>query len=163
MSKIERTLVLFKPGGMDLFSDVRIMIVRTVDVNGFHIVYEDHVDLSEQQGLDLYRQHEGEWYHGALAKQVSSRQLYGMVIEGEDAVGVIKRLVGMNNKPEEAKTETPGTIRGQFVIDNYADRKFNKEVVDNICHASGKLDEATWEIAVVFPHLQQYNHSQCGI
>jgi len=159
---VERTLILFKPGGMDRFSDVRIMIVRTVDVNGFHIVHEDHIDLSDKQGKELYRMHKGQWYHCLLAEQVSSCQLYGMVIEGEDAVSVIKRLAGPT-KPEEAKTEAPGSIRGQFVIDNYAERKAKCEVVDNICHASGTPDEAKWEIGVVFPRLQSYDHAQCGI
>jgi nucleoside-diphosphate kinase len=75
-----------------------------------------------------------------------------MVIEGKDAVGIIKRLVGPT-KPEVAKSEAPGSIRGQWVIDNFEERKAKGEVVDNICHASATPEEAEWEIEVVFPEL----------
>lgn len=150
--KDERTLLLFKPRGMEHFDVVRDMVMRTVEANTFCIVHEDVVYLNKEQGLALYRMHEGEWYHDTLANQVSSCQLYGMVIEGEDAVAIIKRLIGPT-KPEEAKSESPGSIRGQIVVDNYAERKANKEVVDNICHGSGNCAEALWEIGVVFPEL----------
>lgn len=150
---MERTLILLKPGGMDVFGGVRNMIRHTEDANGFTVVCENLVNLTKEQGLALYRMHEGELYHPVLAKQVSSCQLYAMVIEGDDAVAIIKRLVGPT-KPEEAKSEAPGSIRGQFVIDNYAERKAKGEVVDNICHASGTVAEAEWEIGVVFPDLQ---------
>ena len=148
--KTERTLLLLKPGGMNVFNEVRNMVQRTVMANDFKVIREGPVELTEAQGFELYRQHEGQWYHSALAKQVSSCWLYAMVVEGENAVAVIKRLAGPT-KPEEAKIEAPGSIRGQFVIGSYAESKARGEVVDNICHASGNVDEAEWEINIVSP------------
>lgn len=150
---MERTLILFKPGGVSFFSDVKAMVERTVNANRLRIVHNRFLILGVEQGLALYKAHEGQWYHHLLAEQVGTDNTYAMVIEGEDAVAIIKRLVGPT-KPEEAKAEAPGSIRGQFVIDNYAERKDKHEVVDNICHASGTIDEAKWEIRVVFPDLQ---------
>lgn len=145
---------MFKPGGMQHFDEVRLMIQRTVANNDYLVVKECPIKLDRNQGLRLYRQHEGRWYHSLLATQVSSQELYAMVIEGQEVVKVIKKLIGLT-KPEEAKIKNPGSIRGQFVIDNYAERQERNEVTDNICHASGKIREAKWEISVVFPDLFQ--------
>lgn len=152
VSEIERTLFLFKPQGCKSgrFVPVHHMIERTVKANHLTVIYDNAVKLTKDQGLDLYRLHEGQWDYELLANQVSSKPLYAMVIEGEDAVGIIKRLLGPT-KPEEAKSEVPGSIRGQFVIDNYAERKAEGKVVDNIGHASATVEEALWEISVVFP------------
>lgn len=155
VSEIERTLFLFKPGGYesDLFVFVEEMISRTMNANGLNCTHSDVIGLTMEQGLDLYRGHKGQWYHELLAEQVSGKWLCAMVIEGEDAVGIIKRLLGPT-KPEEAKSQVPGSIRGQFVIDNYDERKAKGEVVDNIGHASATVEEAEWEIGVVFPELK---------
>jgi nucleoside-diphosphate kinase len=65
-----------------------------------------------------------------------------MVIEGNSAVGVVKKLVGST----EPLTSDIGTIRGDLTIDSYNLSNSDARAVRNLVHCSDKPNEAEREI-----------------
>ena len=65
-----------------------------------------------------------------------------MVWEGNQAVGVVKKLVGGT----EPSTSDVGTIRGDFTIDSYAICAVDDRAVRNLIHCSDAPEEAEREI-----------------
>ena len=68
------------------------------------------------------------------------------VWEGYDAIKVVRKLVG-STKPAEA---APGTIRGDFSIDNVELANALKRPFRNLVHASGNESEAENELDLWF-------------
>ena len=69
-----------------------------------------------------------------------------MVVEGNQAVGVVKKLVGST----EPLTSDVGTIRGDFTVDSYNRAGIDGRAVRNLIHCSDKPEEAEREIALWF-------------
>jgi nucleoside diphosphate kinase (EC 2.7.4.6) len=59
-----------------------------------------------------------------------------MVIEGDDVVQVIRRMIG-NTDPKEAP---PGTIRGDYALSKS----------ENVIHASDSIEKAQREMSLFF-------------
>ena len=69
-----------------------------------------------------------------------------MVLEGHNAVNVVKKLTGPTNV-EEAQ---PGTIRGDYSHDTYTLANVSDRPIITVIHASGEVDEAKKEIDLWF-------------
>jgi nucleoside-diphosphate kinase len=67
-----------------------------------------------------------------------------MVIEGNQAVGIVKKLVGGT----EPLTSDVGTIRGDLTLDSYTLADADGRAVRNIIHCSDKPEEAEREIKI---------------
>lgn len=65
-----------------------------------------------------------------------------MVLEGNQAVAVVKKLVGGT----EPATSDVGTIRGDFTIDSYNISAVDNRSVRNLIHCSDEVEEAKREI-----------------
>ena len=78
-----------------------------------------------------------------------------MVLEGVDAVELVRKLVGGT----EPKNAAPGTIRGDFshMSFGYADQAGRG--IPNLIHASGCMEEAAEEIAHWFNDGELYEYS----
>ena len=70
----------------------------------------------------------------------------GLVIEGNQSVAVIKKLVGGT----EPTTSDVGTIRGDFTIDSYEVAGIDSRAVRNLVHCSDSVEEAEREIKLWF-------------
>jgi nucleoside-diphosphate kinase len=68
------------------------------------------------------------------------------VFEGPNAVKKVRSLIG-STFPE---TATPGTIRGDFGLENSFTGTVRKRTTYNLIHASGSVDEAEYEISLWF-------------
>jgi nucleoside-diphosphate kinase len=81
-----------------------------------------------------------------------------MVLEGNQAVGVITKLVGTT----EPSTSDVGTIRGDYTVDSYAHSSYENRAVRNLIHCSESPAEAEREIGVWFneSELMQYVTAQ---
>ncbi len=80
----------------------------------------------------------------ANAKYMSAAPVVAMIWEGNQAVGVIKKIVGST----EPATSDVGTIRGDFTIDSYAHSAYEDRAVRNLIHCSDAPEEAEREIAL---------------
>lgn len=81
-----------------------------------------------------------------LVVMMTSGPVVAMVIQGNEAVGVVKKLVGGT----EPCTSDVGTIRGDFTIDSYEHAGVSERAVRNLIHCSDELEEAQREIGVWF-------------
>jgi nucleoside-diphosphate kinase len=77
-----------------------------------------------------------------------------MVLEGVEAVGLVRKLVGTT----EPKSALPGTIRGDYshMSFGYADEA--GKGIPNLIHASGDPGEAEQEISHWFADEELYSY-----
>lgn len=90
----------------------------------------------------------------ALVKYMTVSPVVSMVIEGNQAVAVVKKLVGET----EPATSDVGTIRGDFTTDSYAICAVDDRAVRNLIHCSDEVDNANKEIAMWFKPEELYNY-----
>ncbi|MEK7613609.1 MAG: nucleoside-diphosphate kinase [Patescibacteria group bacterium] len=81
-----------------------------------------------------------------LVTFMSSGPCVAIVIQGNQAVNVIKKIVGGT----EPSTSDVGTIRGDFTIDSYEHAGVQERAVRNLAHCSDVPEEAMREIKVWF-------------
>lgn len=72
--------------------------------------------------------------------------IIAMVLEGHNAVAVVRKLVG----PTNVEQALPGTIRGDYSHDTYALANVSDRPIITIIHASGDLKDAKKEIGIWF-------------
>ena len=92
---------------------------------------------------------------GRLIRYLSSGPVVAMVWEGNEAVGVVKKITGGT----EPLTSDVGTIRGDLTIDSYDLADTDDRAVRNLIHASGTPEEAEKEITIWFKEeeILKYN------
>lgn len=79
-----------------------------------------------------------------------------MVWEGNQAVGIVKKIVGGT----EPLTSDVGTIRGDLTVDSYEIANADGRAVRNLIHCSDEKDEAIREILIWFSNdeIIKYKH-----
>jgi nucleoside-diphosphate kinase len=90
----------------------------------------------------------------ALLKFMSAGPVVAMVLEGNCAVDVVKKLVGGT----EPKTSDVGTIRGDYTLDSYKLSNLDNRAVRNLIHCTGEVDEADFEINLWFKPEEIINY-----
>ena len=93
---------------------------------------------------------------GALVKFMTAGPVVMMVIEGNQSVAVVKKLVGET----EPATSDVGTIRGDLTMDSYSIAAIDDRAVRNLIHCSDQVEEAKREIGLWFEEseLTRYKH-----
>jgi len=81
-----------------------------------------------------------------LADYMTSGPVVGMILSGNRAISLVRKLVG-HTFPSEA---APGTIRGDFSTDSPDLANQEARSIYNIIHASGDPDEAANEMTLWF-------------
>lgn len=82
----------------------------------------------------------------ALVKFMTAGPVVAMVFSGNQAIGIVKKLVGGT----EPLTSDVGTIRGDFTLDSYQLANFDSRAVRNLVHCSDSKEEAERELALWF-------------
>lgn len=82
----------------------------------------------------------------ALFHYMTLGPVVAMVIEGNQSVAIVKKLVGGT----EPTTSDVGTIRGDFTLDSYDAANVNGRAVRNLIHCSDAVSEAKREIGIWF-------------
>jgi nucleoside-diphosphate kinase len=90
----------------------------------------------------------------ALVKFMSSCPVVMMVWEGNQAVAIVKKIVGGT----EPATSDVGTIRGDLTLDSYELANRDERAVRNLVHCSDQVSEAEREIALWFGSEDLYNY-----
>lgn len=143
---MQRTLVFIKPDGVQRRLIGRI-IARFED-KGLRIVAMKMMRVSRELAERHYAEHVGKPFYEALLKFVTGGPIVAMVIEGDDAVAVCRRLLG---KTFGIDAE-PGTIRGDFG----AAKTFN------LVHGSDSPASADREIALYFRPEEILRYDRVG-
>jgi nucleoside-diphosphate kinase len=133
----ERTFLIVKPEGVEQghVGD----IIERFEKHGFRVVALKLEQLSKELAKKQYKEHREKAFFDELISYMSSAPTVEIVIEGEDAITAVRRLVGETN-PKEAK---PGTIRGDYGLD----------VMRNAIHASDSKAAAKREVAIHFGNI----------
>ena len=82
----------------------------------------------------------------ALVKFMSCGPIVPMIFEGNQAVAVVKKIVGGT----EPTTSDVGTIRGDLTLDSYELANRDERAVRNLVHCSDEVTEAEREISLWF-------------
>lgn len=136
-STAERTLVLIKPDAVRRGLVGRVL-ARFED-KGLTIVAMEHRSIDGEMADAHYRDHiEQEWYP-PLREFATSGPLVALVLEGDQAIEVVRAINGAT----DGRKAAPGTLRGDFSLSNR----------ENIVHASDSPESAAREIALWFPSL----------
>lgn len=133
----ERTFLIVKPEGVEQghVGD----IIERFEKHGLRVVALKLEQLSKELAEKQYTEHRKKAFFDELIAYMSSAPTVEMVIEGENAIAAVRRLVGETN-PKKAK---PGTIRGDYGLD----------VMRNAIHASDSKAAAEREAAIHFGKL----------
>ena len=131
---MERTFVMIKPDGVQrgLIGE----IISRIERKGLKIVGMKMLRISHELAQKHYAEHRGKPFFDSLISYITSGPVVAMVVEGKEAVKVMRTLVGKTN-PIEA---SPGTIRGDYAMD----------VGRNVIHASDSIESANREISLFF-------------
>ena len=140
----ERTLVLIKPDGVQRLLTGRIL-ARYED-RGLKIVGLKMVDVSRDLAERHYAIHRERPFFGSLVDFITSAPLVAAVLEGPNAIAVVRAMNGAT-RPNEA---LPGTIRGDFAL----------ETAQNLVHASDTAETAGTEIALWFDDDELFDHER---
>jgi nucleoside-diphosphate kinase len=131
---MERTYIMLKPGALQR----RIVgeIIRRFERKGLKLCGLKLLKIDESLARTHYAEHEGKGFFGELVAYITSAPVVAMVWEGEDAIAMVRRLVGATKVSEAA----PGSIRGDYAYTTTV----------NIVHASDSPASAEREIGLFF-------------
>ncbi|MQW76622.1 nucleoside-diphosphate kinase [Nocardioides sp. dk4132] len=133
----QRTLVLLKPDTVSrgLVGEV---LTRYED-KGLSIVAMEMRQIDADVSDQHYAEHVERDFYPALREFVTSGPLVSLVLEGEDAIEVVRALNGAT----DGRKAAPGTIRGDYSLSNR----------ENLVHGSDSPESAAREIGIWFPGL----------
>ncbi|HEY8886417.1 MAG TPA: nucleoside-diphosphate kinase [Candidatus Microsaccharimonas sp.] len=156
---IERTLILFKPDAVQRgvvgeiltrFERVGLKIVGTKmiapDTEHYHKHYEEIGQVITRRGEATF--------NNVLA-MMNEGPVIAMVLEGVEAVELVRKLVGST----EPKSSAPGTIRGDFSHMSYGYGDDQEKGIPNLIHASGDASDAKQEIPHWFSENELFDYS----
>lgn len=168
----ERTFVIIKPDGIQrsLIGEIIKRIERTglkfsamklsiLDEDKLWKHYNKDDDWFEKKGGNILKEIEmkglpvekpaieyGKDILRHLVSFMTSGPVIVMVIEGNQAVGIVRKIVGGT----EPLSSDIGTIRGDLTIDSYALSGIDGRAVRNLVHCSESPEEAEREIKLWF-------------
>jgi len=133
----ERTLILVKPDAVrrGLVGEV----VSRLERKGLTLVAMELRHIDRATAERHYAEHEGKPFYPALIDFITGGPLVALVAEGDQAVAVVRTLVGATDGRQAAA----GTLRGDFSLSNR----------ENLVHASDSVASAQRELATFFPDL----------
>ncbi len=131
---MERTLVIAKPDAVQ--RGLIGQIITRLEQRGLKIVAMKMIWIDEELARRHYAVHEGKDFYEPLVKFITSSPVVVMVVEGLEAIKMVRRVVGATRPLEAA----PGTIRGDFGI----------AVERNLVHASDGAETAAYEVSLFF-------------
>lgn len=180
---MEQTLVLIKPDGvqrglvgriLSRFEDVGLKVTAMKMVHPVREDVDKHYALTEEWMRSVYDKAKAKYEangqpfafpdHIAYGTEIKrglvdfliSSPIIAMVLEGEKAVSLVRKIVGAT----EPASSAPGTIRGDFAHDTYSLSNEQSRPLRNLIHASGNPEEAAYEIPLWFNdvELHKYEH-----
>jgi len=131
---VERTLSIVKPDAVA--KNVIGEIYARFEKAGLRIVAARMLRLSREQAEDFYAVHRERPFFGELVEFMTSGPVMVQVLEGENAIGKNREVMGATNPKDAA----PGTIRADFA----------QEVTENAVHGSDGPETAAQEISFFF-------------
>jgi len=134
MSSLEQTLSIIKPDAVErnLTEDIKNIFIK----NNLTIVNSKKIHISKEEAAEFYKVHQARPFYNDLCTYLSSGPIYVMILEGDSAVALNRKLMGATN-PKDAE---PNTIRKLYGI----------SIDKNSAHGSDSVENAKIEIDFFF-------------
>mgnify|MGYP003444020924 CR=1 FL=1 len=130
----QRTFTMLKPDAVK--RRLTGEILARFEKRGIKIVAAKTLMISDDLAKTHYGEHSDKPFFGDLIAYITSGPVFAMVLEGDDVISMVRKMVGATN-PKEADV---GTIRGDYAID----------LGRNVIHASDSEASAEREINLFF-------------
>ncbi len=111
-------------------------ILAMMETAGFRIAAIKKLSISKQQAAGFYAVHAARPFFDSLTSFMSSGPIYVMVLEKENAIADLRKLMGATN-PANAEA---GTVR----------KRFADSIEENAIHGSDAEETAKFEIGYFF-------------
>ena len=131
---MQRTLVLIKPDAIQ--RGLAGEILSRLERRGLKIVALRLMQMDDALARRHYAEHEGKPFVDSLVRFITSSPLVAGVLEGPNAIEVVRGVMGATD-PQQA---APGTIRGDLAL----------YIQNNLIHGSDSAEAAAREIALFF-------------
>ena len=132
----ERTLIIIKPDGVQ-----RLLvgeIISRFEKKGLKIAAAKFIQISKELAKEHYQMHKDKPFFQRAVDYVSSAPVLLMVLEGEKAIEISRKMMGATF----GYSAEPGTIRGDFGVSK----------TYNLIHGSESPQAAQREIYLYFKH-----------
>ena len=134
MSNIEQTLSIIKPDAVERNLIEKIKLIFTK--NNLSIKEDKKIQITKEEAAEFYKIHQAKPFFEALCTYLSSGPIIVMIIEGENAVLLNRKLMGATD-PAQAEENTIRKLYG-LSIDK------------NSVHGSDSVENAKKEINFFF-------------
>ena len=141
---MQRTLVLLKPDAIQRGLVGRV--ISRLEDRGLKIVAAKMLQVNRDLAYRHYDAHVGKPFFPGLVNFITRSPVIAMVLEGKEAVDVVRRTMGDTDPIKAA----PGTIRGDFGLD----------IGRNLIHGSDSPETAQREIDLFFAPEEVLSYSR---
>ncbi len=131
---MERTLSIIKPDGVK--KNIIGEVIRRFETAGLKVAAMKKIHMSKSVAEGFYAVHKGKFFYDELTSFMSEGPVVVMVLEGENAIALNRKIMGATN----FKEADPGTIRADFA----------ESIQFNVVHGSDAPDTAVFEISYFF-------------
>ena len=133
-SKVQQTLSIIKPDAVErnLAENIKSIFKK----NDLIIKESKKIHITKEEAAEFYKIHQSKPFYNDLCTYLSSGPIIAIILEGENAVSVNRKLMGATN-PKDAEENT---IRKLYGI----------SIDKNSVHGSDSVDNAKKEIEFFF-------------
>ena len=141
----ERTLILVKPDGIQR----RLIgnIIGRIENKGLNLIAMKMMQVTSDMSKQHYAEHVEKPFYPDLEGFITSAPVVALIVEGPEAVSVMRTLIGATNGREAA----PGTIRGDYGCSRQM----------NMIHGSDSVESANREIGIYFTDAEICSYDVC--
>ena len=134
MNKLERTLSIIKPDAVErnLVDEIKNIFIK----NNLKVKESKKIHITKDEASEFYKVHQSKPFYNDLCAYLSSGPIVVMILEGDNAVMLNRKLMGATN-PKDAEENT---IRKLYGI----------SIDKNSVHGSDSIDNAKKEIEFFF-------------
>ena len=134
MNKIEQTLSIIKPDAVErnLVEEIKYIFTQ----NNLKIKDTKKIHITKDEDSEFYKVHQSKPFYDDLCTYLSSGPIFVMILEGNEAISLNRKLMGATN-PKDAEK---GTIREKYGI----------SIDKNSVHGSDSAENAKIEIDFFF-------------
>ncbi len=138
----ERSLILFKPDAVERRLCGKLL--SRIEDKGLNIVGLKMIKVTPDLAKEHYAEHVEKPFYPDLESFITSGPVVALVVEGPEAIAVMRTMMGKTNGRESA----PGTIRGDYGVSRQM----------NLIHGSDGPEAAAREIGIYFSDAELISH-----
>lgn len=134
MSNVEQTLSIIKPDAVErnLIEEIKLIFKK----NNLSIKEDKKIHITKEEAAEFYKVHQSKPFFEALCSYLSSGPILVMILEGENAIKLNRKLMGATD-PKKAE-------------DNTIRKLYGLSIDKNSVHGSDSAENAKKEINFFF-------------